>query len=144
MHESEQMTKLEEFSGGYYRTEMTVQPLERGPTIEQGLYDLINRQIYHRTDAPVTMKLGMNVGPTFQPSAENGVPTDVLGAPTELLDEAGVHPSAEDVNVFIYKPEAAYLFASDISSGDTPDVADLSDKDREFFDLTSDTNNEVR
>lgn len=131
------MTMIEEFSGGYYRAQMSVQPLDRGPTIEQGLYDLINREIYHKTDAPVMMKLGLNVGPTFQPEGENGVPTNVLGAPEELLDNAGVHPSAESVNVFIYKPDAAYHVASGISTGNTPDETELSDKDKSFFNLES-------
>lgn len=119
------MTMLEEFSGGYYRAEMTVQPLDRGPTIERGLYDLINREIYTQTDAPVTMRIGLDAGPTFQPDAENGVPTDVLAAPTELLDQAGIHPSAENVSVFIYKPHAAYLFSEQMSLGNTPEDVDL-------------------
>lgn len=131
---------LEEFSGGYYRAEMTIQPLDRGPTIEQGLYDLINRKIYTQTDAPVTMRIGLDAGPTFQPEAENGVPTDVLAMPTELLDEAGVHPSAESVSVFIYKPHAAYLFSEKMGLGQDVDHKDeLSDEDRAFFDLKGDT-----
>lgn len=110
---------LEEFSGGYYRARMTVQPLDRGPTIERGLYDLISKQVYAQTDAPVTMRLKLDVGPSFQPSAENGVPTDVLGLPEKMLDAAGVHPSAENVNVFIYKPHAAYLFSEKMQFSNT-------------------------
>lgn len=110
------MTILEEFSGGYYRAEMTVQPFDEGPTIERGLYDLLNRELYAQTDAPVTMRVGLDAGPSFRPRAENAVPTDVLAAPKELLEESGVHPSAEDVSVFIYKPEAAYMLNSWVSN----------------------------
>jgi hypothetical protein len=130
------MAKLEEFSGGYYRAEMTVQPLDRGPSIERGLYDLINREIYYKTDAPVTMRLGLNAdAPTFEPSAENGMPTDVLGVPTDLLDMAGIHPSAESVSVFIYKPEAAYLFQDMSFSNSRKEDADLQEEDEQFFNL---------
>jgi len=101
---------IEDFSGGYYRAQMTVQPLERGPSIERGLYDLINRKIYSNTDAPVTMRLSLSGGPRFAPETENGMPTDVIGIPTEILDEAGVHPSTENTSIFILKPKHAYRF----------------------------------
>ena len=99
---------IQEFSGGYYRAEMTVQPLDRGPCIERGLYDLINRKIYSNTDAPVTMRVTLDAGPKFSPSTENGMPTDVIGLPTNMLDKLGVHPSSENINVFILKPKHAY------------------------------------
>jgi hypothetical protein len=105
------MTVIEDFSGGYYRLQMDVQPLERGPCIERGLYDLISRNIYTQTDAPVTMRLGLDEGSTFRPTGENGMPTDVIGLPTEFLDSIGVHPSAEGVSIFILKPKNAYMFS---------------------------------
>jgi hypothetical protein len=101
---------IEEFSGGYYRTQMTVQPFDDGPAIEKGLYDLINRRMYSNTDAPVTMRLQMDSGLRFTPSAEGAMPTDVIGVPTDLLDKIGVHPASENINVFILKPKHAYLF----------------------------------
>jgi hypothetical protein len=101
---------IEEFSGGYYRANMTVQPLDRGPSIERGLYDLINRNIYSNTDAPVTMRLTLDKGPRFTPETENGMPTDVIGVPSDILDEMSIHPSTEDVSVFILKPKHAYLY----------------------------------
>lgn len=101
---------LEEFSAGYFRAKMSVQPVDRGPVIERGLYELINRDIYHTTDAPITMRLGLNSGPRFTPTAENGVPTNVLGVPQGLLDESGVHPGQERTNVFVLKPKNAYQF----------------------------------
>jgi hypothetical protein len=105
------MAKIEEFSGGYYRAEMTVQPLERGPSIEQGLYDLLDRRIYGNTDAPVMMRLSLDCGPKFSPSVEGAMPTDVIGLPTSFLDEAGIHPSAEGVSIFILKPKHAYMLS---------------------------------
>lgn len=107
---------IQEFSGGYYRAEMTVQPLEDGPAIEQGLYDFIDRKIYHKTDAPLTIRVGLDGGTHIRPSSENAMPTDVLAMPPELCDKVGVHPSAEDVGVFILKPAHAYLFNSSDTS----------------------------
>lgn len=101
---------LESFSGGYYRAQMEVQPYSDGPTIEQGLYSLINRRIYDTTSAPVTMRLGLDAGPKFTPAAENSMPRDVIGVPEELLQASGVYPADSNVNVFVLKPEAAYRF----------------------------------
>ena len=89
---------------------MTVQPFEDGPAIEQGLYDLLNRKLYSNTDAPVTMRLELDTGGQFVPQAEGAMPTDVIGMPTDILDSMGIHPSAEDVSVFILKPKNAYQF----------------------------------
>jgi hypothetical protein len=108
---------LEEFSGGYYRVQMSVQEVERGPVIERGLYDLIARRIYDTTDAPVTVRLGLDAGPRFTPTAENGVPTNVIGLPKSLLTEAGVHPGDNSVNVFVLKPSAAYRFNQTMDPG---------------------------
>jgi hypothetical protein len=101
---------MEDFSGGYYRTTMTVQPYKQGPTIERGLYDFINKEFYYQTDAPITMRVGLSETVHFRPTAEAAMPTDVLGLPEEFCDEIGVHPSAEKVNVFVLKPAHAYLF----------------------------------
>lgn len=130
---------IEDFSGGYYRATMTVQPLERGPCIERGLYDLINREIYTNTDAPVTMRLSLDGGPRFIPETENAMPTDVIGMPTEMLDELDIHPSTEDMSVFILKPKHAYLFhqVDDLDPDDLYQESDktLTEADRSFFNL---------
>jgi len=135
---------IEDFSGGYYRTEMTVQPLEHGPAIERGLYDFINREFYYKTDAPITMRVGLKEETHVQPSAEGAMPTDVLALPTELCDEMSVHPSAESVSVFVLKPAHAYLFSQTEKLGeqfvDSSNISDttLDEEDREFFNLGED------
>lgn len=101
---------LTEFSDGYYRAQMNIQVVERGPVIERGLYDLINRRIYDTTNAPITMRLGLNRGTRFTPMAENGVPTDVLGLPAALLDDSDVYQGTDTANVFVLKPAHAYRF----------------------------------
>jgi hypothetical protein len=130
---------IEDFSGGYYRAEMTVQPLESGPSIERGLYDLISRKIYTNTDAPVTMRLTLDGGPRFMPHTEGAMPTDVIGMPTDMLDDVGIHPSAEDISVFILKPKHAYLFhqVDDLDEEDLYQNAytSLTEEDRSFFNL---------
>lgn len=135
---------IEDFSGGYYRTEMTIQPISSGPSIERGLYDFINREFYYKTDAPITMRLGLTEGTHIQPSAEGAMPTDVLGLPTELCDDMGVHPSAESVSVFVLKPAHAYLFSQTEKLGeqfvDSSNISDttLEQEDKQFFNLESD------
>jgi hypothetical protein len=101
---------LESFSKGYYRAKMEVQPFDDGPAIERGLYQLIDRRIYDTTTAPITMRLGLDAGPRFTPSTENAMPKDVIGVPESVLDEADIHPSDDNVNVFVLKPKAAYRF----------------------------------
>jgi len=101
---------IEDFSGGYYRTKMTIQPYKQGPTIERGLYDFINREFYCQTDAPITMRIGLSEGVHFRPTSEAAMPTDVLGLPEKFCDKIGVHPSAEEMSVFVLKPAHAYLF----------------------------------
>lgn len=134
---------IRDFSGGYYRTEMTVQPVESGPAIEQGLYDFINREFYYQTDAPITMRVGLDEGAHFHPSAEGAMPTDVLGLPVSLCDKLGVHPSAESIGVFILKPAHAYLFNQTAKIGesfeDLSNISDttLSDEDENFFNLSN-------
>lgn len=135
---------IEDFSGGYYRTEMTVQPVADGPSIERGLYDFINREFYYKTDAPITMRVGLKQETHFQPDAEGGMPTDVLGLPKQLCDEMGVHPSAESISVFVLKPAHAYLFSQTEKLGeqfvDSSNISDttLQEEDRKFFNLEGD------
>lgn len=132
---------IRDFSNGYYKTEMSVQPYSSGPTIEQGLYDFINRKFYFKTDAPVTMRIGFNGGPMFSPSAESGIPTNVLGMPLSDIENSSIHPSDDNVAVFVLKPEFAYLFNNAEKLGEQfMDSSNLSDNtlekdDYSFFNL---------
>ena len=135
---------IEHFSNGYYKTEMSVQPYESGPTIEQGLYDFINRRFYTKTDAPVTTRIGLDAGPMFTPSAESGIPTNVIGLPIANIKQSGIHPSNDNVSVFVLKQEFAYMFNSVESIGesflDSSNISDtaLEEDDRKFFNLGDD------
>lgn len=100
---------LEEFSGGYYRTEMTVQPYSDGPVIERGLYDRIDNGVYAQTDAPVTVRVGMGSSPYFQLDYESAVPVDVLAMPREWMDDMGIHNEYETQSVYVLKPEHSYV-----------------------------------
>lgn len=134
---------IEDFSSGYYKADMSVQPYEDGPTIEQGLYDFIARRFYAKTDAPVTMRVGLSEGPIFEPSAEIGIPTNVLGLPLSEIEDSNIHPSDDSVAVFVLKAEFAYLFQQAEALGDrfldSSNVSDntLQDRDRDFFNLDS-------
>jgi len=123
---------IEDFSSGYYKTEMSVQPYSDGPAIEQGLYDFIKRKFYYNTDTPVT------------PSPEAGIPTNVIGLTMGNIERSGVHPSDDNVSVFVLKPEFAYMFNNAERLGkrfiDSSNLSDttLEKEDRRFFDLEGD------
>ena len=133
---------IEHFSNGYYKTEMSVQPYKQGPTIERGLYDFIARKFYSQTDTPVTMRVGLDAGPLFRPSAESSIPKDVLGLPLSEIEASSIHPSDDSVSVFVLKPEFAYLFNSSLKMGeqfiDSSNISDntLSDESEAFFNLS--------
>lgn len=107
---------LEEFSGGYYRTKMTVQPYEEGPVIDKYLYDFINREVYAQTNAPITMRVGLNKGPYFTVDGEGAVPTDVLAMPQEWIDDMDISGEAE--SVFLLKPEHSYFINQSVDLGE--------------------------
>lgn len=133
---------IEDFSNGYYKTEMSVQPYADGPTIERGLYDFIARKFYTKTDAPVTMRIGLDKGPMFKPSGEASIPTNVLGLPLSDIEASNIHPSDDSVAVFVLKPEFAYMFQQASTLGEEfLDSSNLSDntlqkEDRAFFNLS--------
>ena len=102
--------RFEQFSAGYYRAQMAVQPFDDGPAIERGLYDLINRKVYQETTAPITMRLSLDRGTRFTPAAENAMPPDVIGVPEQMLTDAGVHPADDNTSVFVLNPKQAYRF----------------------------------
>lgn len=104
---------LEEFSGGYYSLDMYVQEYSDGPVIEEGLYDLINREVYSRTTAPITMKLSLDNGTYFNVDAERSVPTDVLAIPEEWVDNLDVEKDGRKRRVFVLKPGRAYTMMND-------------------------------
>lgn len=99
---------FEEFSGGYYRTDMNVQSYKDGPVIQNGIYDFINREVYAQTDAPITMRVGLDAGPYFHVSSESAVPTDVLALPREWIDDMDID-ERERQNVFLLKPGHSYV-----------------------------------
>ncbi len=126
---------IKDFSNGYYAATMTIQPLSSGPSIEKGLYDIIDSRFYEDTDTPVTMRLGLDSdGTHFRPEPEGAMPTNVLGLPQSMLDQMKVHPSAEDVTVLILKPGHAEILSEPNTDLPVPDET-LSQRDREFFNL---------
>ena len=98
------MSKLifENFSAGYYRTEMTIEEYDDGPVIEQSLYDFIKNQLYQNIDTAPVFKLGLNTGAHFTPSIESGIPVDVLAVPTSWVDTEDRLRDSQ--NVFVLKP----------------------------------------
>ena len=105
---------IREFSGGYYRAEMDVQPVDRGPIIDPGLFYLLNERIYEDSDSLPVMRLTLNRGPHFVPEPENGVPTNVIGLPEDIIDASQDGSVTESANIFVLKPSAAERYQSSI------------------------------
>jgi hypothetical protein len=99
---------LNDFSGGYYSMQMQIQPYSDGPVIDADVYDYINREVYSKTDAPITMKLSMDNGAYFNVDAENGVPPSVLALPEAWVDNF-VDDDGRRSRVFVLKPGHSYL-----------------------------------
>lgn len=104
---------LEDFSGGYYRAEMVVQPYSGGPVIEQSLYNFIEREFYQDSDMRPVFKFDLDGGPHFKPSHESSVPPDVLAIPEEWFSEFEIDEQHTSTSVFIVKPnQSHYLRAA--------------------------------
>jgi hypothetical protein len=98
--------KVENFSGGYFKTELRVSEYEDGPTMETETYSFINRQFYANSDGNPMFRFGLDGNPYFEVSAEVSIPADVIGVPREwLADNKIVDGSYQDV--FILKPAHA-------------------------------------
>jgi len=90
---------IEDFSAGYYRTQMRVQEYEDGPVIQQDVYDFINRTLYLDSTKPVMMRLSLDAGDKFVVEAENAIPQDVLALPSKYIDERGM------TDIFVLKSD---------------------------------------
>ena len=104
---------LEDFSGGYYRAEMVVQPYSDGPAIEQSLYDFIEREFYQDVDMRPVFKFDLDGGPHFKPEREPSIPPDVMAIPESWFDDFGVEDEHSPTSIFIVKPnQSHYLKAA--------------------------------
>ena len=104
---------IEDFSGGYYRAEMVVQPYDEGPAIEQSLYNFIEREFYQDSDMRPIFKSNLNGGPHFKPAQESGIPPDVMGIPKGWFEDFGVDDEHSLTSIFIVKPnQSHYLKAA--------------------------------
>lgn len=110
---------LEEFSNGYYKAEMDIQPYSGGPVIEAGLYDFINRRVYAQTDSPITMRVGLEKGPYFSVKAESAVPTDVLALPQEWINDMDISVNKQENSIFVLKPDHSYFINQAIDLSDS-------------------------
>lgn len=116
---------MEEFSEGYYMTEMNLQPYDDGPVIQGDLYDFIDRRMYSRTNAPIMMRVGLDNGPHFKASGEKAVPMDVLAIPRQWMDDMMVDEGWQDV--FILKPRYAYLLSQSEKLGERFESHNVND-----------------
>lgn len=90
--------RVEEFSAGYYKTNLETMQYAQGPSIESDTYDMLLSNIYQGTGEYPTMKLGLGAGRTFQPSSESAIPKDIVALPESY--------NTSDRNIFLVKPDA--------------------------------------
>lgn len=110
---------MEPFSAGYYQVVMTIQPYEDGPVIERQLHRYIDESVYAQTDAPVTVRVGMEAGrPYFPVSGDPGLPTDVLALPTRWIDDMNLDEPASPQGVFILHPDYSFVVNSNMVAGE--------------------------
>lgn len=126
---------IEEFSSGYYITELRVSPHRSGPTIEAELFDYIDNKLYASTDAPILMR-GQN-GSYFEVMSDFCMPGDVIGLPRELMEDLddgvdGFRESVQEnvpVSFFIVKPQKAHYLTESVLGGvkfDIPQDVDVN------------------
>ncbi|AGM11334.1 hypothetical protein M199_gp004 [Halogranum tailed virus 1] len=101
--------KVEDFSSGYYRTELLVVPYEDGPVMESETFDYINREFYSQTDAPPMFRLGLDGNPYFEVGTEFSIPADRIGIPRDWFGDNKMGDTMQKTSVFILKPGHAYL-----------------------------------
>lgn len=102
---------LEEFSGSYYLGRLYVTPsgADRARMHSQ-MHERLNRELYasgegvERLDAPVVMKLGPTHFPVI---GGDGVPSDTLAVPEDILDEGGVDDAPTLREVLVAKEQYA-------------------------------------
>lgn len=123
------MSELDEFSGGYYRAEMSLVPYDDGPVIEQNLYDFIDREIYGSTDAPITARIGLDKGPMFVLSAEGAMPQDALALPRDWLDDMRIHDTKGRHDIFVLKPAHSYFINQSVKLSKRFDAHNVNDMD---------------
>lgn len=101
--------EFEDFSSGYYRVEMTVAPYDQGPTVQNDVYDYIERQHYTQTNANPLFRLGLDGNPYFTPKREAAIPSDHIGVPTSWFADNTMAPTYDECEVFVLKPSYAYM-----------------------------------
>jgi len=89
--------------------------------IERGLYDLIDTELYSNTDAPVSMRIGLESdSPIFTPKIDSCMPPEVIGVPRELMRELDLG-SHDRVSIFILNPKQSVLFNNSMKLGSLPE-----------------------
>lgn len=110
---------LDDFSSGYYSIELRVTPFEDGPTIDHRLFDYIESKVYANTDAPVWMRASFQPSPYFKLQGEEPMPTDLIGLPSEWMDDLGLDDDNELQTFFVCKPGQAHFLSQSVLWGDT-------------------------
>jgi len=101
---------LEDFSAGYYKLEMFIEPYENGPVITHDLYDYIQTELYNQTDVAPLCTLSFDGSPHFDITSEAGMPLSTMGIPESWFSDLDINRNHEKESVFIVKPKYAYQF----------------------------------
>lgn len=121
--------KLENFSSGYYRASMQVEPYDGGPSISCDTFEQLNREYYGGTDSEPMFRLDIDGSPYFTTSCEYSIPHNVLGIPSDWFQDTSAERQYTEVPVYILKPQYAYLLDDAMNTGSYPEdiVVDVDD-----------------
>lgn len=96
--------RIEDFAGGYYRTQLVPQPYDDGPVIESSLYRILEQNFYQDFDMDPVFKTSINGGNYFKPAPEHAIPPETIALPDELYEQIA-EPDGTPSSFYIVKPE---------------------------------------
>jgi len=129
---------VEDFSSGYYKLSMQVEPYTDGPMCSCNLFDFIQREYYGSVESKPIFRLDMDGSPYFTASCENSIPQNVIGLPEHWFDEPIAERTYHETPVYLLKPDDAHLMdnAMNVDQSAEDVIADLDDdldlRDSEF------------
>lgn len=110
---------LQNLTGGYYALDLRVAPFEDGPTIDSQFCDYLSDTVYANTDAPMWMRASLQPSPYIRVRGEEPMPTDMIGLPTEWMEDLGIEDDNEYHTFYLCKPSQAHFVSQSILLGST-------------------------
>lgn len=111
-------SRLSEFAAGYYAIDLRPTPYEDGPAVDTALYRYLTDTVYGNTDTPVWMRVDLDQSPYFKLTQGEPMPHDVIGLPSEWMQDFDLDDDNRVRPMFVCKPgHAHYLEQSALFGG---------------------------